>query len=70
MVALMFCSPPATTVSGCATACCCAFVHRCCSGRVVSVLEGGYNINGGFVSAFARSVAAHVRSLAEPHSQV
>eukprot|EP00878_Enallax_costatus_P016221 GHUV01017014.1.p1 GENE.GHUV01017014.1~~GHUV01017014.1.p1 ORF type:complete len:704 (+),score=270.00 GHUV01017014.1:1195-3306(+) len=43
--------------------------NRCCNGRVVSVLEGGYNINGGFVSAFARSVAAHVRGLAEPHSQ-
>ncbi len=43
---------------------------RCCNGRVVSVLEGGYNINGGFVSAFARSVEAHVRGLAEPHSQV
>jgi hypothetical protein len=36
---------------------------------VVSVLEGGYNINGGLVSAFARSVAAHVRGLAEPHNQ-
>jgi hypothetical protein len=36
---------------------------------VVSVLEGGYNINGGIVSAFARSVAAHVRGLAQPHSQ-
>eukprot|EP00775_Hariotina_reticulata_P004555 gene4555-4807_t len=33
--------------------------NRCCNGRVVSVLEGGYNINGGIVSAFARSVAAH-----------
>ncbi|WIA10571.1 hypothetical protein OEZ85_010758 [Tetradesmus obliquus] len=43
--------------------------NRCCNGRVVSVLEGGYNINGGLVSAFARSVAAHVRGLAEPHSQ-
>lgn len=36
----------------------------------MSVLEGGYNINGGHVSAFARSVAAHVRGLAESHSQV
>lgn len=43
---------------------------RCCNGRVVSVLEGGYNINGGVVSAFARSVEAHVRGLAEPHLQV
>lgn len=42
---------------------------RCCHGRVVSVLEGGYNLNGGLVSAFARSVAAHVRALAQPHTQ-
>jgi hypothetical protein len=45
-------------------------MRRCCEGRVVSVLEGGYNINGGVVSAFARSVEAHVRGLAEPHLQV
>ena len=44
--------------------------NRCCSGRLVSVLEGGYNLRGGIVSAFARSVAAHVRALADPHSQV
>jgi acetoin utilization deacetylase AcuC-like enzyme/ankyrin repeat protein len=44
--------------------------NRCCSGRIVSVLEGGYRIQGGLVSAFARSVASHVRALAEPHSQV
>ena len=43
--------------------------NRCCAGRVVSVLEGGYNLRGGIVSAFARSVAAHVRALAEPHAQ-
>ena len=43
--------------------------NRCCHGRVVSVLEGGYRIHGGIVSAFARSVAAHVRALAEPHGQ-
>ena len=42
---------------------------RCCNGRVVSVLEGGYNLQGGIVSPFARSVAAHVRALGEPHSQ-
>lgn len=32
---------------------------------MVSVLEGGYNLRGGLVSAFARSVAAHVRALAD-----
>lgn len=36
---------------------------------MVSVLEGGYRIQGGPVSAFARSVAAHVRALADPHQQ-
>ena len=39
--------------------------NRCCPGKVVSVLEGGYRIQGGPVSAFSRSVAAHVRALAE-----
>jgi hypothetical protein len=33
------------------------------------VLEGGYRIQGGVVSAFARSVAAHVHALAEPNEQ-
>lgn len=43
--------------------------NRCCGGRVVSALEGGYRIQGGPVSAFSRSVAAHVRALARPHTQ-
>lgn len=43
--------------------------NRCCDGRVVSVLEGGYRIQGKVVSAFARSVAAHVRALAEANGQ-
>ena len=34
-------------------------------GRIVSVLEGGYRIQGGIVSPFARSVAAHVRALGQ-----
>ena len=33
---------------------------RCCDGRVVSVLEGGYDLDG-----LARSVAAHVQALME-----
>lgn len=37
--------------------------NYCCNGRVVSVLEGGYKIGGRFISAFARSVATHVRAL-------
>lgn len=44
--------------------------NKCCHGRIVSVLEGGYRIQGNVVSAFARSVAAHVRALAEPNLQV
>ena len=35
----------------------------------MSVLEGGYNLQGSIVSPFARSVAAHVRALGEEHSQ-
>ncbi|GAX86085.1 hypothetical protein CEUSTIGMA_g13498.t1 [Chlamydomonas eustigma] len=41
------------------------FIEQFCKGRIVSVLEGGYNLRGGLVSAFARSVAAHVRALAD-----
>jgi acetoin utilization deacetylase AcuC-like enzyme len=39
--------------------------NKCCDGRVVSVLEGGYKIQGGMVSPFARSVQAHVKGLAD-----
>jgi acetoin utilization deacetylase AcuC-like enzyme len=35
-----------------------------CQGRIVSVLEGGYQLAGEFTSAFAKSVFAHVHSLA------
>jgi len=41
-----------------------------CKGRLVSALEGGYRIQGGVVSAFSRSVAAHVRALKEDNRQV
>ena len=40
--------------------------NKHCQGRIVSCLEGGYRIHGNIVSAFARSVAAHVRGLAAP----
>ena len=36
----------------------CALANRACGGRVVSVLEGGYDLD-----ALARSAAAHVRAL-------
>lgn len=41
--------------------------NTCCNGRIVSALEGGYRIQGGIVSAFARSVAAHVQALSAPN---
>lgn len=44
--------------------------NACCGGRIVSVLEGGYRIQGRIVSAFGRSVAAHVRALASGYSGV
>eukprot|EP01034_Spumella_vulgaris_P022232 gene22231-28346_t len=40
-----------------------------CQGRVVSALEGGYQLGGEFHSAFARSVKAHVSSLAQGAQQ-
>ena len=44
--------------------------NKYCQGRIVSALEGGYRIQGGIVSAFARSVASHVRALSAPtHAQ-
>ena len=39
--------------------------NRCCNGRVVSSLEGGYRIHGGIISAFSRSVRGHVRGLVD-----
>lgn len=43
--------------------------NLCCEGRLVSCLEGGYNINGGLVSPFARSVESHVWKLQEVHEE-
>jgi acetoin utilization deacetylase AcuC-like enzyme len=43
--------------------------NKHCPGRIVSILEGGYRIQGGVVSAFARSAAAHVGALAQPSHQ-
>ena len=39
----------------------CKIANTHSQGRVISVLEGGYRIQGGVVSAFGRSVAAHLR---------
>jgi len=40
-----------------------AVANRCCQGRLVSVLEGGYNTRAETLSPFARCVAEHVRTL-------
>lgn len=37
--------------------------NKYADGRIVSVLEGGYNINSGIVSSFAQSVMTHVKFL-------
>jgi hypothetical protein len=37
--------------------------NKFCKGRVVSVLEGGYNISSGLISSFAQSVFTHARFL-------
>ncbi len=42
-----------------------AIANSCCSGRIISALEGGYQIQGGPISSFGRSTAAHVRTLLE-----
>lgn len=40
-----------------------SIANRCCGGRLVSVLEGGYNTQAGTLSPFAQSVACHVHTL-------
>jgi len=40
-----------------------AVANRCCQGRLVSVLEGGYNTRAETLSPFAQCVAGHVRTL-------
>lgn len=37
-----------------------------CDGRIVSALEGGYQLGGEFCSSFAKSVKAHVSTLCCP----
>ncbi|OLQ03763.1 Type-2 histone deacetylase 2 [Symbiodinium microadriaticum] len=40
-----------------------AVANRCCQGRLISVLEGGYNTRAEALSPFAAAVTAHVRTL-------
>lgn len=37
--------------------------NRCCQGRLISVLEGGYNTRAELLSPFAQTVAGHVQTL-------
>ena len=37
--------------------------NKFCKGRVVSVLEGGYNVSTGLISSFAQSAFVHTRFL-------
>lgn len=37
--------------------------YKYCEGRIISVLEGGYNINSGIISSFAQSVMTHAKFL-------
>lgn len=37
--------------------------NRMCSGRLLSVFEGGYSTNAGPISPLAQSVTYHVRAL-------
>jgi len=37
--------------------------NQCCQGRIVSVLEGGYNTRAGVLSPFASCVKSHIRTL-------
>jgi len=39
--------------------------NTCCNGRIVSALEGGYQIGAEHYSSFAKSVKSHVMSLAK-----
>ena len=37
--------------------------NKFCNGKMISVLEGGYNISTGLISSFAQSVFTHARFL-------
>lgn len=44
--------------------------NKHCKGRLISVLEGGYNIHGGIMSPLAQSVAFHVDCLRSRSKEV
>jgi len=44
--------------------------NRHCEGRIVSVLEGGYNTRAGYFSPLAQSVLAHVKALKNYSSDI
>lgn len=43
----------------------CSVADKYCDGKIVSLLEGGYNVDSGVVSSFAQSVAYHVNALTQ-----
>lgn len=45
------------------TNCILSISHSYCNDRIISILEGGYNVNGRGLSPFASSVSSHVRCL-------
>jgi hypothetical protein len=43
----------------------------CCEGRIVSMLEGGYNTNGGGLhSPLGNSIYNHIYELSHDHNQI
>jgi acetoin utilization deacetylase AcuC-like enzyme len=45
--------------------------NMCCEGRIVSMLEGGYNTKGGGLhSPLGNSIYSHIYELSHDHSQV
>lgn len=44
--------------------------NKCCEGRIVSMLEGGYNTNGdGLYSPLGNSIFNHIFELSHDHNQ-
>jgi len=44
--------------------------NKCCEGRLISMLEGGYNTNGGgLYSPLANSIYNHIFELSHDHGQ-
>lgn len=46
-----------------------SIAHSYCNDRIISILEGGYNVNGRGISPFASSVSSHVRALQRDYNK-